>query len=99
LFAQVPPDVKATADQLAGSIYVGPSMTTLRELADDLGGRLSGSPAHTRAVEWAVAKFRSYGFQNVKQEPFSMPNGWQRGSAHGEIVAPLARPLHSESMG
>jgi carboxypeptidase Q len=98
-FAQVSLDVKATADQLAGSIYVGPSMATLRELSDGFGGRLSGSPAHTRAVEWAVAKFRSYGIQNVKLEPFTMPNGWQRGSAHGEILAPLARPLHIESMG
>src|SRR6516225_2406542 len=97
--AQVSPDVKATADQLAGSIYVGPSTTTLRELSDGFGGRLSGSPAHTPAVEWAVSKFRSYGIQNVKLEPFTMPNGWQRGSARGEIVAPLARSLHIESMG
>src|SRR5579864_3246279 len=44
--AQVSPDVKAAADQLAGSIYAGPSMITLRELSDGFGGRLSGSPAH-----------------------------------------------------
>jgi carboxypeptidase Q len=99
VFAQVSPDVKATADQLAGSIYVGPSMATLRELTDSYGGRLSGSPAHNRAVEWAAAKFRSYGIQSVKLEPFTMPNGWQRNSAHGEIIAPVARPLHVESMG
>ena len=98
-FAEVAPEVKTTADQLAASIYVGPSMTTLRELTDNYGGRLSGSPAHNRAVEWAAAKFRSYGIQNVKLEPFTMPNGWVRGSAHGEILAPVARTLHVESMG
>jgi carboxypeptidase Q len=97
--AQISPEVKATAVQLAGSIYVGPSMTTLRELSDGFGGRLSGSPAHNRAVEWAAAKFRSYGIQNVKLEPFTMPNGWQRGSARGEMLAPIARMLHVESMG
>ena len=97
--AQVSPEVKATADQLAASIYVGPSMNTLRELSDGFGGRLSGSPAHNRAVEWAAAKFRSYGIQNVKLEPFTMPNGWLRGSAHGEMLAPMTRALHVESMG
>jgi carboxypeptidase Q len=97
--AQISPEVKATADQLAGSIYVGPSMTTLRELSDGFGGRLSGSPAHNRAVEWATAKFRSYGIQSVKLEPFTMPNGWQRGSAGGEILAPMRRTLHVESLG
>jgi carboxypeptidase Q len=97
--AQVSLDVKAAAAQLAGSIYVGPSMTTLRELSDGFGGRLSGSPAHNRAVEWAAAKFHSYGIQNVKLEPFTMPNGWVRGSAHGEMLAPMTRPLHVESMG
>jgi carboxypeptidase Q len=97
--AQVSPDTKATADQLAASIYVGPSMATLRELSDGFGGRLSGSPAHNRAVEWAAAKFRSYGIQNVKLEAFTMPNGWQRGSARGEMIAPMVRTLHVESMG
>jgi len=99
LSAQVSPDVRDTAYKLAGSVYTGPSMETLRELADGFGGRLSGSPAHNRAAEWAAAKFRSFGIQNVRLEPFTMPNGWQRGTAHGEMLAPLARPLHVESMG
>ena len=97
--AQVSPEVKETANKLAGSVYTGPSMETLRELSDGFGGRLSGGPAYNRAAEWAAAKFRSYGIANVKLEPFTMPNGWLRGSAHGELVAPLPRPLHVESLG
>ena len=97
--AQVSPELKATADQLGASIFTGPSMATLREMTDQYGGRLSGSPAHNRAVEWAVAKFRSYGIQDVKVEPFTMPNGWQRESARGEILLPVQRTLHVESMG
>jgi hypothetical protein len=99
LSAQVSPEVRDTAYKLAGSVYTGPSMETLRELADGFGGRLSGSPAHNRAAEWAAAKFRSFGIQNVRLEPFTMPNGWQRGWARGEMLAPLARPLHVESTG
>jgi carboxypeptidase Q len=99
LSAQIAPEVKDTANRLAGSVYTGPSMETLRELSDGFGGRLSGSPAHTHAAEWAAAKFRSFGIQNVKLEPFTIPNGWQRGSAHGELLSPVTRPLHVESLG
>jgi hypothetical protein len=97
--AQISPEVQTTAKQLAGSVYIGPSMNTLRELTDNFGGRLSGSPAYNRAVDWAVARFRSYGIQNVHTESFMLPNGWQRGPARGEIVSPISRPLHIESLG
>ncbi len=99
VFAQSPSQLKPVADQLAGSIYTGPSMTTLRELTDGFGGRLTGSPAYQRSAEWAAAKFRSYGIQNVRLEPFTIPAGWQRGTASGVLVSPLARPLYVASLG
>jgi carboxypeptidase Q len=97
--AEISSDVQNTAKQLAGSVYIGPSMETLRELTDGFGGRLSGSPAHNRAVEWAIAKFHGYGIQDVKKESFMLPNGWQRGWARGEVISPVSRPLHIESLG
>ena len=97
--AEINPDVKDTADRLAASIYTGPSMTTLQDLSDGFGGRLTGSPAYNRAAEWAAGQFRSYGIQNVRLEPFTMESGWQRGSAHGELTSPFARTLHLESLG
>jgi hypothetical protein len=96
---QVSSDVRETANELTASIYTGPSMTTLRDLSDGFGGRLTGSPAYNRAAEWAANQFRSYGIQNVKLEPFTMESGWLRGSARGEIVAPTPRVLHVESLG
>jgi carboxypeptidase Q len=97
--AQISSETRDNANRLAGSVYTGPSMTTLRDLSDGFGGRLSGSPAYNRASEWAAAQFKSYGIQNVRLEPFTMPNGWLRGSAHGEMLVPIARPLHIESLG
>ncbi len=99
LVAAPAPDVQEAANRLASSIYMGPSMTTLRELADGFGGRLTGSPAYNHAAEWAAAKFRSYGIQNVRLEPFTIPHSWIRGKAHGELLAPLARSLYLESLG
>ena len=97
--APVSSDVRTAADQLTGSVYTGPGMKTLRELSDGFGGRLTGSPAYKHAAEWAAAKFRSYGIANVKLEPFTMANGWVRGTASGELITPVARPLHIESLG
>jgi carboxypeptidase Q len=74
-------------------------MTTLRELTDGFGGRLTGSPAYEHSAEWAAARFRSYGIKDVRLEAFTIPNGWQRGYAHAEMLTPLQRPLHVESLG
>jgi len=92
-------DLKPATDAVAASVYTGPSMTTLSELTDTVGGRLTGSPAYNRAADWAIAKFRNYGLQNVHLEPFAFPNGWQRGSASGQFLTPVVRPLHIESLG
>jgi len=98
-WAQQPSDMKPVTDRLAASIYNGPSMATLGELADGIGGRLTGSPAYVRSTEWATAKFRSYGIENVRLEPFTIPAGWQRGTATGAMLAPLSRPLYVASLG
>jgi carboxypeptidase Q len=98
-WSQPPSEMKTVTDRLAASIYNGPSMTTLGELADGIGGRLTGSPAYVRSTEWAVAKFRSYGVENVKLDPFTIPAGWQRGTATGAMLSPLSRPLNVASLG
>src|SRR5260370_39740454 len=74
-------------------------MASLGELSDTIGGRLTGSPAYVRSTEWAAAKFRIYGIENVKLEPFTIPAGWQRGSASAAMLAPLPRALHVASLG
>ena len=98
-WAQQPSEMKTVTDQLAASIYSGPSMKTLGELTDGIGGRLTGSPAYVRSTEWAAAKFRSYGIENVRLEPFTIPAGWQRGTATGAMLSPLSRPLNVASLG
>lgn len=96
---QQPSEMKPVTDRLAASIYTGPSMTTLGELTDSIGGRLTASPAYVRSTEWAAAKFRSYGIENVRLEPFTIPAAWQRGTASGAMLAPLSRPLNLASLG
>ncbi len=98
-WAQQPADMKQVTDRLSASIYNGPSMQTLAELTDGIGGRLTGSPAYVRSTEWAAAKFRAYGIDNVRLEPFTISAGWQRGSASAAMLSPLSRPLNVASIG
>ena len=92
--------IEQASARLAGSILVnGHSMGYLRELTDRFGGRLTGSAAYQRAAEWAAEQFRAAGIKSVKLEPWTMPNGWDRGWARGRITSPLDRPIHIESLG
>ena len=42
------------------------SIELLRQLTDDIGPRVVGSPAYERAVQWAATKFREVGLTNVR---------------------------------
>jgi carboxypeptidase Q len=100
VLAEQPGEFKPAAEQLAGAILIdGRSMTYLQDLTDRFGGRLTGTPAYNHAAEWAMGEFRAAGVTDVKLESFTIPNGWDRGWAHGRILSPLDRPLHIESLG
>jgi Zn-dependent M28 family amino/carboxypeptidase len=71
----------------------------LTELSDDIGGRVTGSPAERKAEEWGVAKMKSLGLENVHTEEYTIWRGWTRGSAEGEILAPVRHKLHVDAMG
>ncbi|HEX2664041.1 MAG TPA: hypothetical protein VHM93_14505, partial [Candidatus Acidoferrum sp.] len=71
----------------------------LTELSDDVGGRVTGSPADHKAEQWGVAKMKSIGLENVHTEPYTIWRGWTRGRAVGEILAPVHHELHIDAMG
>ena len=62
-------------------------MKTLHYLADVHGPRVTGSPSHKAAAEWAVKTMTGWGMQNGKLEPweFGYP-GWanERLSVHAD---------------
>lgn len=71
----------------------------LTELSDDIGPRLTGSPADRKAAEWGLAKMRAIGLQNVRLEKYTLWKGWTRGVAQAEMLAPLHRSLEITAMG
>ncbi len=85
---------------IVGSILVGGhSIDYARGLSDGFGGRVTGSAAYQRAAEWAASQFRAIGIKDVRLEPFTIPNGWERISAQARMIAPLDRPLQVRSYG
>jgi hypothetical protein len=71
-------------------------------LTDVHGPRLSGSPGMQRAGEWAVAKMKEWGLENVALEPWpadpnntnnGFPRGWTNDKFYLAAVAPQAFPI------
>ena len=71
----------------------------LTELSDDIGGRVTGSPADRKAEQWGVARMKSIGLENVHTEPYTIWRGWTRGRAEGEILSPVHHKLDIDAMG
>src|SRR5258708_1153621 len=71
----------------------------LTELSDDIGARVTGSPAERKAEEWGVAKMKAIGLENVHTEKYQLWRGWARGMAQGELLEPIRKPLHVDAMG
>jgi hypothetical protein len=65
----------------------------LQHLLDVIGPRLSGSPAARQANEWTAQKFREYGMDSVKLEPYTFGVGWTRGPMTLRMLAPQKREL------
>lgn len=63
-------------------------MKNLEYLSDTIGPRLTTSKALERANEWTAAKMKEYGLENVRQEPWEAPVGWERGAATMVVVEP-----------
>ncbi len=61
--------------------------SNLQQLTDEVGGRVPGTPAMQRAVEWGVLKFRAAGADSVHTEEFTIPNSWAEGATEFVISA------------
>lgn len=72
--------------------------TIVRDLTTEIGPRLAGSAAESRARDWAVVRLKALGFKNVRIEPFEI-DGWERGIERGEVLAPFPQPLVLTALG
>ncbi len=73
--------------------------TNLRRLTDEIGGRVPGTPAMQRGVEWGLAVFKAAGGQKVHTEEFTIPHSWAEGATQMNVVAPERFAVHAISLG
>jgi carboxypeptidase Q len=59
----------------------------LYRLTDEIGGRVPGTPAMRRAVDWGVDAFKAAGADSVHTENFTLPVSWAEGATEVAITA------------
>ena len=82
--AQAAPDRDAAA-LVASFSGDTPLLRDLEVLADQIGGRATGSPANARAVDWALGRFKEAGVP-ARKEAFTMPSRWLERSARARVT-------------
>lgn len=97
VYAQTPGQAQAESDPIVQQITEEANGDSqLEELAfellDVIGPRLVGSPQKSRATDWAVEKFNSWGITAEKQQ-FGEWHGWERGISHIDMVYPRVKTL------
>lgn len=72
-------------------------MKTMHMLADVYGPRLTGSPNHKRAAEWAVKQMTDWGFVNGHLDPWDFKHpGWLNEKLTAHIISPVKDSLVCE---
>jgi hypothetical protein len=75
-------------------------LANLTYLSDMIGPRLTGSANLKRATDWGASKMKEYGLTDVHLEPWTIPEGWQRGHAYAKLIEPeTGRGISLASMG
>jgi hypothetical protein len=85
--------INAIADQGFNHSQV---LTLAGHLDDEIGGRLTNSPAMRKAERWTQDQLRSFGLEDVRTLPFVFGRGWWIEAAHVRMIAP--RPLELRSI-
>ena len=72
-------------------------MKTMHMFTDVYGPRLTGSPNHKAAAEWAVKQMTAWGLENAHLEPWDFKHpGWANERLTAHLIAPVKDPLVCE---
>lgn len=70
----------------------------LASLTSEVGPRMGGSAGDQAAVDWAVAKMQSLGFDRVWTEPVSFPL-WLRNNESAALISPVVQDMAVTAIG
>jgi carboxypeptidase Q len=78
--AVTPPETDDAARIIQLALQPSPIESNLRHLTDEIGGRVPGTPAMQRAIDWGVQMFKAAGADSVHTEEFTIPYSWAEGA-------------------
>jgi carboxypeptidase Q len=91
-FAAAPPADTAAVNRITDAAFNhGEVVDIAAYLADQIGGRMTNSPAMRKAERWTQDQFKSWGLKDIRAEGFDFGRGWWIESSHVRMTAP--RPL------
>ena len=67
-------------------------------LMDSIGPRLTNSPGHHAAIDWALKMYSSWGIP-ARKEQYGTWRSWRRGRTHADLIAPRFRTLEATLLG
>jgi len=88
LSAASPSDTDDAARVIQAALQPSSLESNLRRLTDEVGGRVPGTPAMQRAVDWGVQMFEVAGADSVHTEEFTIPYSWAEGATEMTVRAP-----------
>jgi carboxypeptidase Q len=72
-------------------------MKTMHMFTDVYGPRLTGSPNHKAAADWAVKQMSAWGLENAHLEPWDFKHpGWLNERLTAHLISPVKDPLVCE---
>lgn len=94
--AQYQVDTTGAGALIAEAMDRSEVMANLQHLGDQIGPRLTGSPAARRANDWTAERFKAYGLStHLEAWPFGVT--WERGPVSFRITSPFERNLVGHS--
>lgn len=90
--AAVPPAEPVTINRITDAAFNhGEVVDIAAYLSDQIGGRMTNSPAMRRAEHWTMDQFKKWGLKDVRADAFDFGRGWWIESSHVRMTEP--RPL------
>ena len=83
---------------IAEALKPSPLESNLQRLTDEIGGRVPGTLAMRKAVDWGVAAFKAAGADSVHTEDFAIPASWAEGFTRMSISSPEQFDVRAVSM-
>jgi hypothetical protein len=92
-YAQEPVDREVIARIREEGLKHSQVYTTFTQFTEVIGPRLTGTPAHKTAAEYARDRLNQWGLQNARLEPWEFGRGWTLEKLTVEMIEPRYLPL------